>query len=151
MAWQNGQLSLGSRPTPFCLYRIAETGLSVASDSREKGGNRVRGSIDRSWGAEPLAYLRKAGAEFLAGALIVEQAQNLCSHFCRGEVLLNQLRNHAALSDQVHHTEVRRTDQGLGEQSCERRHAIDDDHGDIEERGFDRSRAARDDGGISGS
>src|SRR5580692_117572 len=50
-------LALGCRPTPFCLYRIAETGLSVASESRDKGSNRVGGSIDRPRRPQALADL----------------------------------------------------------------------------------------------
>src|SRR5580692_5564130 len=111
-----GHLSLGCRPTPFCLYRIAETRLSVASDGREKRDNRVRGSVDGSRRPETLADFGEAGAKLLAGLRLVEQAQYLFGHSRRSEVLLNELGNDAAPGDQVHHTEVRRLNQGLGEQ-----------------------------------
>src|SRR5580693_1818148 len=121
-----GHLSLGCRPTPSCLYRIAETRLSVASDGCEKLRNYIGGSVDGSWRAKTLADFGEARAEILAGAGVVKEAEDLLGDFGRREVLLNQLGNDAALGDEVDHTEIRRAHERFGEQCCERGHAIDD-------------------------
>ena len=67
-----------------------------------------------------------------------------------GEVGLDELGDGALVGDEVDHAEEFRADQGLGEERGERRDAVDDDHGDVEESGFDGGGAAGDDGGVGG-
>ena len=105
------------RPTPFCLYRIADTGLSVASGdgfAGEKMGDGVGGAVDGSGRAEAGADFGEAGAEIFSGVRVIEQAQDLLGDLGGREVLLNEFGDYAALGDEVDHTEVRRADQGLG-------------------------------------
>lgn len=144
------RLSQGCKPTPVCLYRIAETGLSVASKSGKKRGDGVSGAVNGTWRAEAAADFGKAGAESFAGMGVVEQAEDLLRDRLRGEVLLNQLGNDRALGDEVDHAEVASADKRLGEEGGEGSDAIDDDHGDVEKGGFDGGGAAGNNGSVRG-
>ena len=66
---------------------------------------------------------------------------------CRGEVILDQLGNHALAGNQVGHGHVRHLDDPLGDGVGEGRDAVDHDKGIADEGGFDGGGAAGDDGG----
>ena len=63
---------------------------------------------------------------------------------------MNQLGYDEALGDQVDHAEKFGADERLGEEGGEGSDPVDDDHGHVEESGFDCGGAAGDDSGIGG-
>jgi hypothetical protein len=89
----SGHLSQRCEPTPFYVYRIADTGLSVATAGREKAGNRFGGAINGPWRPQTRADVGEAGSKCLASARIIQEAEDLIGDSLRSEVLLNQLGN----------------------------------------------------------
>jgi hypothetical protein len=63
---------------------------------------------------------------------------------------LDEFWDGALFGDEIDHAEKFCADERLGEESGERRDAIDDNHGDVEESGFDSGGAAGDDSGVGG-
>ena len=61
--------------------------------------------------------------------------------------MLNELRNHALLGDEIGHGHMRDFNHALGNSIRERRDAIDDDKRVADEGGFNGGGAAGDDGG----
>lgn len=141
---------MGCRATPICLYRIAESGLRVASESGEKGGDGLGGAIDGSGRAELLPDVGEASAKGRAGRGVVEETENFGGHALGREVLLNEFGNDRAPGYEIDHAEVRRADERLCEEGSKGSNAVDDDHGDVEEGSFDCGCAAGNDGCIGG-
>ena len=138
------------RATPICLYRIAESGLRVASESGEKSSYGFGGAVDGTGRAEALPDVGEAGAEGRAAGRVVEEAESFGGNALGREVFLNEFGNDRAPGDEIDHAEVGGANERLCEEGSEGSDAVDDNHGSVEEGGFDGSRAAGNDGCIGG-
>ena len=87
----------------------------------------------------PFSWTPERGRR-VAGAKVLDD-------ICGGEVVLDELWNHAFAGDEVGHGDVGDFNHALGDSIRERRDAIDDDKGIADEGGFNGGGAAGDDGG----
>src|SRR5579862_8383057 len=106
----------------------------------------VGGAVYGAWGTQAATNFGEVGAHGVAERRRAEEGEDFVGDAVGGEVGLDEFGDGAFFGDEVDHAEEFCADEWLGEERGEGSYAVNDDHGDVEECGFDGGGAAGDDG-----
>src|ERR1700761_8262291 len=110
----------------------------------------VGGTVYGAWGTKAATDFGEVHAHGGAERRRAEESDDFVGDAVGGEVGLDEFWDGALFGDEIDHAEKFCADERLGEESGERRDAIDDNHGDVKESGFDSGGSAGDDSGVGG-